>query len=440
MRRRSGDPRASLRHRAAAFRCASVAALGGSAALAASLTSCAVCPSLRTFSAGWRPRRHGVVPLGLGQRCGLYAPDRGGGGLTTRAADADGCLCKFGVIGDIQYADMDDGTDVLGIKPRYFRHTLDILRGSTSRWRAEGDIAFVAQLGDLVDGRNAPAGQSNTALATVLSEFPSELPRVDLVGNHELYNWQREELFRSGLCLQGEGLPALADDAGAKAVPGLCCSCFGVDGEAGRWEVICLDAYDVACIGYPEGHPMRVEAESILAQLNPQVFVPGVDWFHGVPEQLHRYVPYNGAMGAAQLDWLRGRLAACMEAGRKAIVLTHIPILEASTTPKTVLWNAEEVLQILRGEDGRCVVAVLAGHDHDAGYAVDPGSGIHHVTFLSPLICAEGSGYSGAATVECYEDHIELVGHGVFCVESGTQARGQPYSHLSLRRVDPRGW
>ncbi|CAK0797966.1 unnamed protein product [Prorocentrum cordatum] len=168
--------------------------------------------------------------------------------------------------------------------------------------------------------------------------------------------------------------------------------------------------------------------------------MPGADWFEGIPAERHRFVPYNGGLGDDQLAWLRQRLAACAEAGKNVILLSHIPILEASTTPKTVLWNAEQVLKLLRSWEGRSVVAVLAGHDHDGGYAVDPDSGVHHVTFMSPMICEPGSGRSGAATVCCFEDHAELVGHGVFCVESGTHARGRGYARIELRRLDPRGW
>jgi len=304
----------------------------------------------------------------------------------------------------------------------------------------EDNVAFVVQLGDAIDGRNAGMGQSREAMATVLREFPEDLPRLDILGNHELYNFPRAELADMGLRLYGEGLSGVAHHGPGAGAGEACYSQFLADGVDGRWEIIYLDAYDLACIGYPEGHPKRNEAEKILAALNPRVFQQGVDWFDGVPEELHRFVPYNGGISDTQLEWLRGRLQACMAAGRKAILLSHIPILEASTTPKTVLWNAEDVLDLLRSEDGRCVVAVLAGHDHDAGYAIDPRSGIHHVTFLSPLICPAGSGYTGAATVECFEDHAELVGHGVFCAESGTRALGVPFTRIKLSRVDPRGW
>lgn len=346
------------------------------------------------------------------------------------------CLFKFGVIGDIQYADCADGSDFLGYQPRYFRRTLDMVRDAVRRWTKE-EVDFAVQMGDVIDGRNAEAGASLEAMHAVLSEFPAGLPRLDLLGNHELYNFQRDELHRVGLRLRAEGFPG-ASAPGVAGEDAVYCRFFP-DGEHGKWEVIVLDAYDVSCMGRPADHPKSAQAFQLLSQLNPRGLQTGVDWFEGVPQECHRFVPFNGGVGQAQFDWFCGRLRECNAAGRKAIVMTHIPLLADSTTPKTVLWNAEPLLQAMRSEEGRCVVAVFAGHDHSAGYAVDE-AGIHHVTFLSPLICPEGSGMTGAATVECYEDYAEIVGHGAFCAESGTRAQGETYSRIRLQRYDPRGW
>ena len=402
------------------------------------------------------------VFLGLPAWCGLVAnvggsapPAAGAQGLSAlrrrspwrrrdrrlRAA-LQAQLCKFGVIGDIQYADCPDGTDFSGSQKRYFRNTLRLLHDAVRRWASEDGVDFAVQLGDLIDGRNAGMGEGESVRAaeTVLRAFPPDLPRVDLVGNHELYNFPRSELRGRGLRLSGEGLPGVSPGPPDDAVGDPCHFSFLADRDTSRWEVIVLDAYDVSNIGYPRGHPRRRYAEALLATNNPRALQQGVDWFEGVPVEKQRFVPFNGGVGPGQLEWLRGRLRACREAGRRAVVLSHIPILEASTTPMTVLWNAEEVLSALRSEDGRCVVAVLAGHDHESGYAADPQSGIHHLTFLSPLICPPDSGYTGAATVECHEDHLVVDGHGVFCVEGGTRAMGTPHTRIELARVDPRGW
>ena len=39
-------------------------------------------------------------------------------------------------------------------------------------------------------------------------------------------------------------------------------------------------------------------------------------------------------------------------------------------------------------ERSGCVMAVLAGHDHEGGYHQE--AGVHHLTLSSPLLCAEG--------------------------------------------------
>ena len=43
-----------------------------------------------------------------------------------------------------------------------------------------------------------------------------------------------------------------------------------------------------------------------------------------------------------------------------------------------------------------CVVAVLAGHDHDGGYHHQ--DGLHHFTLSSPLLCSENQVAFGTIT------------------------------------------
>ena len=52
------------------------------------------------------------------------------------------------------------------------------------------------------------------------------------------------------------------------------------------------------------------------------------------------------------------------------------------------------------------MVAVLSGHLHRGGYAVD-GSGVHHVTLNSPLSHEDCFGY-----IAVFDDRLELVGSG----------------------------
>ncbi len=78
-----------------------------------------------------------------------------------------------------------------------------------------------------------------------------------------------------------------------------------------------LDSFDVGIIGRDEADPEFLEAARILAANNPNKVVggDGSGWFHGLHGVQRRFVPFNGAVGDTQLQWLRRELASAAEAG-----------------------------------------------------------------------------------------------------------------------------
>eukprot|EP00808_Paulinella_micropora_P029170 g12296.t1 len=78
-------------------------------------------------------------------------------------------LFKFGLIADIQYADSEDAFNFDGSKRRFYRSALNSVRAGVRAWNEEpGGIAFVGQLGDIIDGKNNhPLKQSHSAVRTV---------------------------------------------------------------------------------------------------------------------------------------------------------------------------------------------------------------------------------------------------------------------------------
>merc|ERR1719329_1937283 len=179
-----------------------------------------------------------------------------------------------------------------------------------------------------------------------------------------------------------------------------------------------------------------------MRQNNPAVLSSGplgtTDWFKGLPVEMHRWVPFNGGLSDVQLAWLRRTLEATRAAGRRAIIFSHVPLHAPATKPKTVLWNAEDCLAVLH-EFGEVVSAVIAGHDHAGGYAVDS-AGIHHVTMNSPLTAEPVDPLTQKRNVpfgiiECHEDFALLrcpSGRGV--VSSGTSGKGPHYPELVLAK------
>ncbi|CAJ1365608.1 unnamed protein product [Effrenium voratum] len=349
-------------------------------------------------------------------------------GLPSWALIGPSMTFRLGVIADIQragrssgngYADCEDGSDFSGTERRYFRNALKVARRAVEQWNAPR--LLVAQLGDIIDGCNAGRGQSETALKAVLDVLAgSKAPRFDLIGNHELYNLRRESLEKSGLRLGPGGAlewKASKLDAGQSyyTASELRWTCYAHLGDF--WEGIFLDPYELApvLIGLPEDSPKFLEAKKRMQRHNPQVLSGAKDWFSGLPVEKHRYVPYNGGSdflaNAGESGISQEQLSFLDSAeGRKVLIFLHVPLFEPATKAKTVVWNAEEVLQVLHAKKDT-VVAVFAGHDHDGGYAVDD-AGLHHITMNSPLT-AVSENCCGVLT--CHEGWAHFKAYGRAC-------------------------
>jgi len=332
---------------------------------------------------------------------------------------AEPALFRFGVVADIQYCDCDDATNFAGTETRRYRGTLAQIHDAVTLWnglRRDAGLSFVIQLGDLIDGQNAGkygaglgfmssgAGpQSEVALKRVASELARcESPIYHAVGNHELYNFDWAGL-RQRLQIPSLGWKiAPSEPADSAAAFGG----FSWQPVAG-WTFVMLNAYNTS-IEQPTGLPGHSAAASILAEHNPKCYEAvrqgkvGADYFSGLEESQMRYVPFNGGLGEDQLEWLRSELLAAKGRSDRVVVMSHLPLYPPAASPRTLMYDADEAMEIFR-ETG-VVVAVFAGHLHRGGYAVDD-NGVHHVTVHSPLNFDECYGYCAV-----FDDRIELHG------------------------------
>lgn len=216
---------------------------------------------------------------------------------------------------------------------------------------ADARVACVLQLGDLIDGQAKDRDAWATMQALVADLDAAGAPVFHCVGNHELY------------CLPKDVALAVTRQSAwriARTVPG-----------HASWKVVVLDAYEVSTLD-PASAPA---AEAVLAARNPNDWRSvKADWLTGLNGTDRRFVPFNGALGSVQLEWLRRELDA---PGTNVIICSHVSICPGSASDECLVWDYEEALEVIES-CAASVVAVLSGHDHAGGYAER--AGIPYVT------------------------------------------------------------
>jgi len=95
---------------------------------------------------------------------------------------------KIGIIADIQYADVEDGSNFDGSEIRRFRESLNCVKRAGKHFQNVG-VDLVLQLGDILDGKS---GQ-NYKRDLLEQIIPALKSRIDIMGNHELYLARRNE-------------------------------------------------------------------------------------------------------------------------------------------------------------------------------------------------------------------------------------------------------
>jgi manganese-dependent ADP-ribose/CDP-alcohol diphosphatase len=193
-----------------------------------------------------------------------------------------------------------------------------------------------------------------------------------LIGNHELYNFDREQLNKLLHTAPG---PRNSEFYSVKPAPG--------------WRLLVLDGYQESIIGWKEGSEKWDRAYKMLAANNKNISpdsVAGGNWFDGIEGSNKRFVPFNGALGKEQLEWIRAELGDARKYQERVVLASHVILHPDACDGSTMVWDYEEALRILSEYDN--VVAVICGHDHNGGYHRD-GQGVHHLTLKSPLNLGE---------------------------------------------------
>lgn len=292
-------------------------------------------------------------------------------------------LFSFGVISDVQYADIPDGRSFLGV-PRYYRHSILVLQRAVKNWNDHQKLKFCLNLGDIVDGF-CPKEDSLTAVRRVVEEFDNfSEPTYHMLGNHCLYNLPRNTLIK---LLK---MPSLHGHAYYDFSP------------TPEYRFIVLDGYDISAIGWPQDHPNTLEAVNILQVKNPNADKNSPVGMVGLER---RFLMFNGAVGKEQLEWLDGVLRDSSLHEQKVVVCCHLPLDPGATSPEALLWNYDEVMDVIHRY--KCVKACLAGHDHKGGYSIDS-HGVHHRVLEAALECPPGTDAYGR--IDVYHDRLSFTG------------------------------
>lgn len=292
-------------------------------------------------------------------------------------------LFSFGVISDVQYADIPDGRSFKGV-PRYYRHSIHVLQRAVQKWNSLQHLSFAVNFGDIVDGF-CPKDQSLDAVKMVASKFEEfNGPTYHMIGNHCLYNLAREKL------LPLLKIPSQNDNAyyDFSPVPG--------------FRFVVLDGYDISAIGWPQDHPKTMEAMRFLKEKNPNVDKNSPVGLNGLER---RFLMFNGGVGKEQLEWLDNTLQNATDSKERVIIGCHLPLDPGASTSEALLWNYNEVMDIIHKYS--CVKVCIGGHEHQGGHSIDS-HGVHHRVLEAALECPPNSDSFGY--IDVYEDRISLVG------------------------------
>ena len=260
---------------------------------------------------------------------------------------------RFGVAADAQYMDHD----TRGV--RHYRMSLGKLAACVDDFNTK-PLDFTIHLGDFIDQRF----ESFDDLMPIWNRLT--MPKYHVLGNHDfaVAAAQRDQVPAK------LGMPSRYYD-------------FGVKG----WRFIVLDTMDVSFLGAAKGSAKRAQAKAIQQKLKAAKAVNSVTW--------------NGALGAEQMAWLKGRLDAATQAGERVILFAHMPV-----APPNVhnLWNDAGVLGLIDAYP--CVAAYINGHNHHGNYAER--KRVHYLT-IQGMVDTTRNAYG---VVEVYADQLKVIGTG----------------------------
>ncbi len=260
---------------------------------------------------------------------------------------------SFGIIADIQYADIDPAGN------RFYRNSIDKLKDAVSALKADS-VDFLINLGDMIDKDFA----SFKPVMEIISS--SAIKTHNIAGNHDYSIDPRYKKMIPFISYQESEYYSFIYQ---------------------KFRFILLDGNDISTYKSENKESIK-EGENLIAQVKTSGDINGMDW--------------NGGIGSNQLKWLNLQLEEAMLNSEKVFLICHFPVFPASTHN---LLNYKEVLPVL--EKYTNIIAWLNGHNHEGNYGKY--NSTHCVTFRGMVETEKTNSYS---QVEVYDNRIVISGYG----------------------------
>lgn len=216
-------------------------------------------------------------------------------------------IISFGLITDIHYADNEDRYNYTKTHLRRYRNSLKLVDEACNYWlNGKYSISFILQLGDLIDGICFTNKTSVKDLNTILEGFRKNfntLKIYHLWGNHELYNFNRNELLNGPLC-----------SFDTKQIsPGH----YGTFEVCPNLRIIALDTYELSALGVEKDSEVYIQSMELLEKHNQNENANDPTGLRG---HQRRFVQFNGGMTPKQLNWLKDQLNEAKNRNEKVIL------------------------------------------------------------------------------------------------------------------------
>ncbi len=256
---------------------------------------------------------------------------------------------SFGVIADCQYC------QVVGTGIRKYSQSDTKLKACVAHFNTM-DLTYAIHLGDFIDRD----WESFDIVNPIYDEL--DMPHYHVLGNHDFsVTDERKDQVPKKLNLPSKYYHF----------------------RFGNWRFVVLDGNDVSFHAYAED----TESHNFARQYYEQHQIESPKW--------------NGAIGKAQISWLKKVLDKACSKEEKVMLFCHFPIY-----PDNIhnLWNAEEIIAII--EAYPCVKAYMNGHNHEGNYGWK--KEVHYLT-LKGMVDTEQNSY---AVVRVLKDSLKVMGFG----------------------------